>query len=166
MQMSQNIEKSIFPMRIIWLALMGSILIYALVIFQIKGVSLTDVKDIQAIKNILFPAAFIPFLFTFICSLNKRWLITKLVRKNPAPFLKNMEESDQKYLKSFGGYFIFHILMWVINEMSAILGFMLSFLSGNFTYYIVCGVFALLSNLILFKPDYKKFVSNQNSSQR
>ena len=165
MQLSQNIEKTIFPMKIIWLALMASIAIYAFVIFQIKGIHFEDLKNIDAMKTVLFPAAFVPFIFTFFCSLKKNWLIKKLIRGNTAPYLKNMETSDQEYLKSFGAYFIFHILMWVINEMSAILGFMLSFISGNVTYYIICGSFALASNFILFKPNYQKY-NSQNVSKR
>ena len=159
MKLSQDVEKTIFPLKIVWLALVASMFVYALVFTYVRGVGFIDEKDIGAIKNIFLITACIPFVFTLICSKNKDWLVSKLGNNSKAPYLKMMKEEDQKYLSRFGAYFISHIIIWVINESGAIIAFVLSFISGNFTYYLVFASIAILLNLFLFKPDYKNFIS-------
>ena len=162
-EMSQDVEKTIFPLKIIWLALSASLLAYVFVIFKVLGISFVDVKEIDSIKNTLLPFSYLPFLFTFLVYTKKDWVLKKFfIKKNGsnAPFLRSMKESDQEYLAEFGSYFAFHILMLAINESGAVLGFIISFTSGNASYYFLNGSIALAFNLLLFRPNYKLFKQN------
>jgi hypothetical protein len=133
--------------------------VYAIVFVYVRGVGFVDEKDISAIKNIFFIAASIPIIFTLFCSKNKDWLISKLSQNSNAPYLKMMSDEDRNYLSRFGGYFMSHIIMWMLNEAGAVIAFILSFISGNFTYYLIFASAATFINLFLFKPDYKNFIS-------
>jgi hypothetical protein len=162
-QLSQDVEKTIFPLKIIWLALSASILIYAFVILKTQGISFEDTKDSNGLKNVLLPFSFIPFVLTFFVSTKKNWLLNKFFIKKKsrsAPYLKSMSDNDQKYLAQFSPYIVFHVLAWAINESGAILGFLIAFTTGNFTYYFINGSIALVFNLMLFKPNYKNFKNN------
>jgi hypothetical protein len=165
-QMSQDVEKTIFPLKILWIALSASLLVYAFVIFKVLGISFVDVKQVDTMKSTILPFSYLPFVFTFLVFTKKEWVLRKFFLKGNrnlpykskvAPYLKGMTEEDQQYLSEFSPYFIFHILMLAINDSGAILGFVLTFSSGNFSYYLLNGSIALAFNILLFKPNYKKF---------
>ena len=163
MQLSQDIEKTIFPLKLIWFALSASLLVYAFVIYQTHGFSLIDLRESGSLKKTLLPFSYIPFLFTFFTFSKKNWILNKFFVKKKvsnAPYLKAMSEYDREYLAQFSPYMVFHILMWALNEMGAVIAFVVTFTSGNFTYYIINGSLALLFNLLLFKPNYKAFKRN------
>ena len=164
-QMSQDVEKTIFPIKVIWLALCGALLVYALLIFQVKGIFFEDQTNIDHLKKILYPLSIFPLVFTLLIYKNKNWVIGKITRKNKkniAPYLTSMSRDDQEYLKVFGAYTIFHIVVWILNECAAILAFILTFSSGNFSYYLVVSVVALTLNLFFFNPNYKKFMEGRS----
>ncbi len=158
MKLSQDVEKTIFPLKIVWLALIASMFVYSLFFISVRGVSFVDEKDIGNLKNILLFIASTPFVFTLISSQKKDWLVSKLGSNAKAPYLKTMSEEEQNYLSRFGAYFISHVIVWALNEGGAIIGFILSFITGNFTYYIAFASVAIFMNLFLFKPDYKNFM--------
>ncbi len=164
MHLSQNIEKTLFPLKLIWFALMAALAVYAFILIYIKGFNFVDTSNIDSLKKVMIPMTIVIFVFTLFVSKNKNWLIEKMTSKKSesAPFLKAMDESDRKYLKNFGSYFVFHIILWAINESGALLGFLLSFVSGNFIYYIATSTTALIFNFVLYKPDYKQFMEGKN----
>lgn len=158
---SKEVQKMLMPMTIIWIALSVSMLMYGILLVTLDKTALTDVKDITSMKNILYPLSFLPFVFTVLFS-KKLNSVIKKSNMETAPFAKHMKPEDKKVLSYYSGYFIVHLVMWALNEAGAILGLLLTFVSGNIQYYGVTALIALFINIFLLKPNYLKFIQGKN----
>ena len=160
METSREVKKMTNAISIVWIALSASMIMYAIVLFVIGKTAMVDVKDITSLKEIIYPVAFIPFVFTIIFS-RKLNTIIKKSNMDKAPFAKHMNPEDKKTLSFYSGYFVVHLVMWALNEAGAIFGFLLSFLSGNIKYYLITASIALFINNFLLKPIYFKFIKGK-----
>lgn len=161
MHVSNEVHKMIFPIKIVWLALAASMVIYGILLYSTGKTGFVDLKDIEKMKSILFPISFIPFIFSILFSRKLKSIIRK-TNMDTAPFAKHMEVEDKKTLSYYSSYFIVHIILWALNEAGAILGFVLSFVSSNIQYYLVTASLALFINIFLLKPNYLKFIQGKN----
>ena len=160
METSREVKKMTSAITIVWIALSASMIMYAIVLVAIGKTAMVDVKDITSLKEIIYPVAFIPFIFTIIFS-RKLNTIIKISKIDKAPYAKHMNPEDKKTLSFYSGYFVVHLIMWALNEAGAIFGFLLSFLSGNIKYYLITASIALFINNILLKPNYFKFIKGK-----
>jgi len=160
MEASKEVKKMTSAITIVWFALCASMVMYAILLVALGKTSLVDVKDINSLKEIIYPVAFIPFIFTIIFS-RKLNTIIKKTDMDKAPYAKHMDPKDKKTLSYYSGYFVVHLVMWALNEAGAILGFLLTFLSGNIKYYLITAVIALFINTVLLKPNYLKFIKGK-----
>lgn len=160
MQTSQEVQKLIFPIKLVWLALVLSIFVYGIMLISVGKTGMVDLKTFTNIKTLLFPICFIPFVFTTLFS-RKLNLIIRKTDMEKAPFAKHMQAEDKVTLRYYSSYFLIHIIMWFSNEAGAIFGLILSFVTGNAFYYLCTGGVALFINLFLLKPDYLKFLEGK-----
>ena len=163
MHISDEGRKFVLPLTIIWLALTASMLIYGVVLYYIKqnsAMNMTQSEVFANMKAVLMPLSYAPFIFTFIFHKKIRAIVRK-ANVDKAPYLKNVAEDDRKALSYFGSYFVVHIILWAVNEAGAILGFILSMTSGDFTYYIYPACIAIFLNLVVMRPRYFDFIKGQ-----
>jgi hypothetical protein len=160
MEASKEVEKMVMTIKIVWIALSASMVMYIILLVALGKTSMMDVKDITSLKEIIYPVSFLPFIFTLIFSRKINTLIKK-TNMEKAPFAKHMLPEDKRTLSYFPAYFIVHVVMWALNEAGAILGFLLSFLSGNIQYYLITAGIALFINNLLLKPNYLKFIKGK-----
>ena len=160
METSKEVAKMTMALKIVWLALSASMIMYVILLVALGKTAMVDAKDISSLKDIIFPISFVPFVFTIIFS-RKINVLVKKSNMDKAPFAKHMKPEDKKTLRYYSGYFVVHLIMWVLNEAGAVFGFLLSFLSGNIKYYLITAGIALFINNILLKPNYLKFIKGK-----
>jgi len=164
MQESSEVHKMVFPIKIVWLALLGSLFIYGILLYSMGKTGFQDLKNIEAMKEVLYPLSFIPFIFSIIFFKKLNTIIRK-TNMDTAPFAKHMNANDKRTLSYYSSYFIIHVILWALNEAGAIIGFLMTFVSGNFKYYLLSGSIAFFINLVLLKPNYLKFIQGKNLEQ-
>ena len=160
MQYSQDVKKIVMPITLVWLALSASLIVYGGVLFYMGKTSMTDLKDVGNLKNILMPLSYLPFIVTFIFY-KKKDAIIRSGNMDRSPYAQGLNDQDKQTLRYYGSYFVVHIIMWAINESGAILGFVLSFTTGNLSYYLYPAIIALFLNLVVMKPNYYHFIQGK-----
>lgn len=160
MQYSQDVRKIVMPIAIIWLALSASLLVYGGVLFYMGKTSMIDINGAGNLKTILIPMSYLPFLVTFIFY-KKKDAIIRSGNMDRSPYAQGLNDQDKNTLKYYGSYFVVHVIMWAINESGAILGFVLTFVTGNFSYYLYPAIIALFLNLVVMKPNYYHFIQGK-----
>lgn len=161
MQYSTNVQKIVKPIKIIWLMLSGSLLMYAFVLNKKYGLSTEDIRDVDALQSKLVPLTYVIFTLTTIFYIKKDALIRKNPNMEKAPYAKDLSEDDQKTLSYYGSYFVVHIILWGLNEVGAILGFLLADISGNILYYAYPTAVALFLNLAVMRPKYFEYIQGK-----
>lgn len=159
MHYSKEVEKMVMPMTIVWLALTATLVIYGGLLFYLGKNSMTDVQP-SNLKNILMPLSYVPFILTFIFH-KKLHAIVRKGNMDRAPYAANMNDEDKKSLEFFGSYFVTHIILWAFNESGAIMGFVLSMVTGNIQYYLYPAIIAIFLNLVVMRPRYFDFIKGQ-----
>lgn len=161
MHYSSDVQKTVMPIKLIWLALSASLIVYVFVIYTTHGFSTVDNREVGNLKSILMPLSYVPFIFTFLFYKKKDALIRNNNNMTNVPYARGFNEEDQKVLSYYGSYFVIHIIFWAINEAGAILGFVLAFTSGNILYYAYPAAIALFLNLVVMKPNYFVFIQGK-----
>lgn len=159
MKHSQDVEKIVMPLTIIWLMLTASIFIYGGLLIYLGKNSFVDVQS-SNLKNTLMPLSFAPFILSFIFH-KKLSAIVRKTNMDKSPFARGLSEVDKKTLEYFGAYFVVHIVLWAFNESAAILGFVLSVTTGNIQYFILPASIAVFFNLVLMRPKYFDFIEGR-----
>jgi hypothetical protein len=160
MQITDNVKKMMTPLYVIWIALTLSMFVYLGLLIYLGKTQWVDGRDLGSLKAVLYPMTFIPFLFTFIFH-KKLSAIVRQTNMDKAPFAKNLDEQDKKMLSFFSSYMIIHIILWAANEAGVLLGFVLTVVSGNLSYYIIPMVIASFFNLVLMRPNYLQFIKGK-----
>ena len=96
--------------------------------------------------------------FSFVVMFrSKFFLLIKGINPKKAPFTKNLTQSEQEILKFYPKYFLYHLIVWIINDFCVIIGFIFSFITRNYTYLFLSSAFAVSFNIFKTKPDYLRF---------
>jgi hypothetical protein len=157
MNITQNIKDVLFPLKVMWIALTLSIVVQNFVyIYSMLN------KEVSLGLGLVHPYGYFYIFaiacFTFVVMFkSKFFLLIKGVDPKRAPFTKNLTTSEQEILKFYPKYFLYHLIIWIINDFCVIIGFIFSFITQNYTYLFVSSIFAISFNIFKTKPDYLRF---------
>ena len=163
-QNTENVEKTVFALKLVWLGLMAAVVVYGMVLVVMGKTALIDQKQVFSpqLKSILLVIASLSLGLSF--AFRKKFLrfITASSNKK-APFTHGMSDEEKYTLRYFGKFTIYYVLMWALNECAAIIGFFLTMISGNILYFLFLAFFSIFNNAFFFRPDYMGFLKEKES---
>lgn len=149
-QLAERVASAERTMRILWVALMGSVSVYGLVLYQL---SLSGMATQPMALPPLVPPALALMLaatgFILFRTLSAPDRIRALLKDarppqgEPATHAEGLSEAERRLSRVPPTYFTLYILRWAIFESIAVLGLVLGILSGSFEVFVPYGLAAI-----------------------